>query len=149
MKDIPEVLSDSLEEDKKREVAIEAFRDAIAERWVAVRNIASHSHSNQYEGVVQSTKAILAGLVSCHGADIHFAPFANIANPFPAPPSGDCDEADPADGQGDGTETTSSGSRGASSSSASVLLHEYRYLSTKTGAWTCLVAPWCLNLCFC
>eukprot|EP00435_Cladocopium_sp_Y103_P021196 s1017_g5.t1 len=109
VREIPEVLGDNPEEERLRDLAIEKVRDVIADRWVAVRNIAAHSHASQYEELVQATKAILAQLVSAYGADIHFAPFADVGCPLPSPPSAHGGDTDGVAHRGeDEGETTSS-----------------------------------------
>ena len=137
VREIPEVLGEDPEEERHRDFAIEKVRDAIADRWVAVRNIAAHSHASQYEELVQATKTILAPLVSAYGAEIHFAPFADVGRPLPSPPDAHAGEIEGVPhGDNDEGETTSS-----QVSSVSLVPHEFRYLTTKAGVWTCLVVP--------
>ena len=149
---IPEVLEDDPQQDHLREVAIEKLRNAIAERWVAVRNIAARSHAAEYDEILQQTKGVISELVSCYGADIAFAPFPDIVAPFPDPVALGMEESNmtivPSDARDDNPSICGSGksSRG-SSTTASLLQHDYRYLTTKQqGTWTCLVVAWWLLL---
>ena len=136
MKAIPEDNGNSSEEETERLKALEKFRDCVADRWVAVRNIAKHSHAVQFEQLVQSTKTILAGFVSTYGGDLHFAPLGDSAVPLQPPPEIEGNAA----GEDEGN-TSTSGKVSSAGTSVSMLEHEYRYVKiAKTGAvWTCFL----------
>ena len=142
---IPEVFEDDPEKEKERSIAIQKFRNTIADRWVAVRNIAAQSHAAEYDELVLGTKRVISEIVSAYGAELPFAPFPDVVFAFPDPVALGMErsvvEFDHDDVPDENHSTSSKKSR--SSSTSQMLPHEYRFISTKEDKiWTCLVVAW-------
>ena len=141
--EIPTVLKDDVKEEEDRELAIERLRDAIAKRWVAVRNIASTAHATEVEEAIQSTKVVIAGLVSKYGAELVFAPIADLWQPV-VPTVAEAIVVQGAAPGDEEAEEDATSSRKSTVSSEKMLPHDIKYLATKHGVWTCLVVSWWL-----
>ena len=140
---IPEVFEDDPALEKDRSLAIKRFRNTIADRWVAVRNIAIQSHAAEYDELVVQTKRVISEIVSAYGAELPFAPFADVVFAFPDPVALGMENSILVayDDVPDENHSTSS-KKSRSSSKSEMLPHEYRYISTKEDTWTCLVVAW-------
>ena len=131
---IPEVLKEDPDLDLQREQAIVKVRNAIARRWLALKTIGSTLHHDQLEEAVASTKTIINDLITIHGNEIPFVPDPEVLG-----------ERQVMVAQDDGTVSikgAGSTSGKSSSSSTKSVAHEFRFLRTKVGVWTCLRATY-------
>ena len=131
LRHVPEVLQDDPVEEAARSAQIEKVRDLIARRWMAIRTIASTWHHDQLEEIVAATKACILDLLTIHGPEIPFAPDPEVPKVNGGVPE---EESKSRSGR------RSSGSETSTSTSAvsATIPHEFRFLRTKVGVWTCL-----------
>ena len=138
---IPEVLDDGDDAgEAERCFAIRKVRDAIARRWVALKTIGSTWHRCEIEDALEQTKNVISDLITIHGPEIPFAPDPELA-------ALGLEVATPMqqDGIAKSNHSNSGKSQGSGRSScgtsfSSMVAHEFKFLRTKAGVWSCLQA---------
>ena len=127
---MPEVLEDDPAEEAARLAQIEKVRNLIARRWMAIRTIASTWHHDQLDEIVARTKACIEDLLTVHGPEIPFAPDPEVPKV-----NGLVREEQSKNPSG---QTSVRSDTSTSSSASTTIPHEFRFLRTKVGVWTCL-----------
>lgn len=140
---IPEVLEDDdAAGEAERSSAIRKVRDAIARRWVALKTIGSTWHRSEIEEVLEQTKNVISDLITIHGPEIPFAPDPDLV--WLGIEVGTPMQQDGIPKTHHSNSAKSQRSAGSSSgSTSSMVTHEFKFLRTKAGVWSCLqVSHW-------
>lgn len=141
---IPEVLEDDdAAGEAERASQILKVRDAIARRWVALKTIGTTWHRSEIEEVLEQTKGTISDLITIHGPEIPFAPDPDLAwlgiDVVDTPMQQDAIPKSNHSNSGKSQRSAVS----SSGSTSSVVAHEFKFLRTKAGVWSCLqVSHW-------
>lgn len=137
LRHVPEVFEDDDHvTEALREKGIQKVRDAIARRWIAIRTLCLGWHPQKVEEIIDMTKSVVHDLLTIHGAEIPFVPDPNI---LVASQELDCESLNKKMDVSSEKGSSSGKSSHKSFSSCDMIPHEFRFLRTKIGVWSCLL----------
>ena len=133
---IPEVIGDDGAEETFHANAVRGFRDALAGRWLAVRQGAVLWHCQERSDMLQSTREIVKGYISMHSDNLEFAPDADVLEHIPG-----CDDRQLVqDDKSVHAMSVSEATTTASSGRSNLMKHKMLYLPVGNDVWTCYQA---------